>query len=319
LHLSTSSDSEQGTEVWHGTENVVRKSLEIFHSIQNQYDLCIPVKGPDTILSQDRIRNAMHDLKNRGIIIRIITEVTDYNLTSCRELSTIAEVRHLSEIVGSFVIADRIKYGGLADLENVFPYITELIYSNVSSFVKQQQYFFEMLWKKAIPLKQRIKEIKEGSKREFIETIQDSNETTKLMLDLIKSASDEILVVFPSANILLLFKKQSILKSLKDSTQRGIKIRILVEKKSTHDEMWEQILREENFQVRYPGKSLETKIVTFIVDNEFSMALEIRDDKAGSLYEAMGLTAYSNSESTVFSYVSIFETLWMEAELKYKK
>jgi len=176
-----------------------------------------------------------------------------------------------------------------------------------------------MLWKKAIPLKQRIKEIKEGSKREFIETIQDSNETTKLMLDLIKSASDEILVVFPSANILLLFKKQSILKSLKDSTQRGIKIRILVEKKSTHDEMWEQILREENFQVRYPGKSLETKIVTFIVDNEFSMALEIRDDKAGSLYEAMGLTAYSNSESTVFSYVSIFETLWMEAELKYKK
>ena len=173
MHPPTSSGSEQKTEVWHGNENVIKKSLEILHSIKNQYDLCIPVKGPDTILSQDRIRNTMYDLRNRGVIIRIITEVTDDNLISCSELSAIADLRHLSEIVGNFVIADRNKYGGLADLEDVFPYITELIYSNVPSFVKQQQRFFDMLWKRAIPLKQRIKEIKERSKREFIETVQD--------------------------------------------------------------------------------------------------------------------------------------------------
>ncbi|MFL6409847.1 MAG: hypothetical protein ACJ71K_01205 [Nitrososphaeraceae archaeon] len=50
---------------------------------------------------------------------------------------------------------------------------TEYIYSTVKSFVEQQQYFFDMLWNKAIPAKQRIKEIQEGLKREFIETIQD--------------------------------------------------------------------------------------------------------------------------------------------------
>ncbi len=32
-------------------------------------------------------------------------------------------------------------------------------------------------------------------------------------------------------------------------------------------------------------------------------------------YEAMGLATYSNSKSTVLSYVSIFETLWMQTEL----
>ncbi|MGB7956590.1 MAG: hypothetical protein WCF23_21665 [Candidatus Nitrosopolaris sp.] len=36
---------------------------------------------------------------------------------------------------------------------------TETIISNVSGFVSQQQYFFDMLWRKAIPAKQRIKEI----------------------------------------------------------------------------------------------------------------------------------------------------------------
>jgi hypothetical protein len=38
-----------------------------------------------------------------------------------------------------------------------------------------------MLWKKAIPAKQRVKEIEEDLKREFIETIQDSDETNSLI------------------------------------------------------------------------------------------------------------------------------------------
>ncbi|HYZ59154.1 MAG TPA: hypothetical protein VE544_05810, partial [Nitrososphaeraceae archaeon] len=38
---------------------------------------------------------------------------------------------------------------------------TETIQSTMRAFVTQQQYFFDMLWKKAIPAKQRIKEIEE--------------------------------------------------------------------------------------------------------------------------------------------------------------
>ena len=37
-----------------------------------------------------------------------------------------------------------------------------------------------MLWRKIIPAKQRINEIEEDLKREFIETIQDSEETLSL-------------------------------------------------------------------------------------------------------------------------------------------
>jgi hypothetical protein len=50
--------------------------------------------------------------------------------------------------------------------------LTQAIYSSVKAFVGQQQYFFDMLWKKSIPAKQRIKEIEEDLKREFVETIQ---------------------------------------------------------------------------------------------------------------------------------------------------
>ena len=32
--------------------------------------------------------------------------------------------------------------------------------------------------------------------------------------------------------------------------------------------------------------------------------------------EAIGLATHSNSESTVLTYISIFETLWTQAELR---
>jgi hypothetical protein len=52
-----------------------------------------------------------------------------------------------------------------------------LIVSNVKIFVEQQQYFFDMLWRKIIPAKHRINEIEEDLRR-VIEIIQDSEETT---------------------------------------------------------------------------------------------------------------------------------------------
>jgi hypothetical protein len=51
--------------------------------------------------------------------------------------------------------------------------LSQSMHTTVKSFIEQQQYVFDTLWNKAIPAKQRIKEIEEGLKREFIETIRD--------------------------------------------------------------------------------------------------------------------------------------------------
>lgn len=57
-----------------------------------------------------------------------------------------------------------------------------------------------------------------------------------------------------------------------------------------------------------------------IVDQSFSLAVELseysRDAKKESTEEedAMILASYSNSDSTVFAYASIFENLWMRAQ-----
>jgi len=50
-----------------------------------------------------------------------------------------------------------------------------------------------------------------------------------------------------------------------------------------------------------------------------SVEVEDDDEDYGSSFEVLGLATYSNSESTVSLYASIFEILWIQAELNNKK
>jgi two-component system, OmpR family, sensor histidine kinase VicK len=52
-----------------------------------------------------------------------------------------------------------------------------------------------------------------------------------------------------------------------------------------------------------------------IVDKKFSLVVELKDDTKEASHDAIGLATYSNSKSTVLSYVSIFESLWKQVEL----
>ena len=44
--------------------------------------------------------------------------------------------------------------------------------------------------------------------------------------------------------------------------------------------------------------------------------VEVNDDSKDNFSEASGLATYSNSESTVFTDYSMFENLWIQAELE---
>lgn len=58
---------------------------------------------------------------------------------------------------------------------------------------------------------------------------------------------------------------------------------------------------------------VQTKVTTIIADNELSLVIELKEDNKQNSNEGIGLITYSNSESTVLSYVSIFEILWLSS------
>jgi two-component system, OmpR family, sensor histidine kinase VicK len=60
---------------------------------------------------------------------------------------------------------------------------------------------------------------------------------------------------------------------------------------------------------------MQTRVTILVVDRAHSLVVELKDDSREVSEEAIGLAAYSNSKSTALSYVSIFESIWIQSEL----
>jgi two-component system, OmpR family, sensor histidine kinase VicK len=180
-------DVHERTAVMHDPQEITKETLHSMDEIKKNIDGCVDEKGPSVHVSATPIWNKFIECHNRGVKIRFITEITDNNIPHCKQIMQIAELRHLDEIKGNFGIGDGRLYhaSSIAKEGQIYPHF---IISTVKEFVQQQQYFFDMLWKKVIPAKQRIKEIEQGLKREFIDTIQDPYETQKILDKLLESA-----------------------------------------------------------------------------------------------------------------------------------
>jgi two-component system, OmpR family, sensor histidine kinase VicK len=311
-------EEKEKLEIWSGVENINKKALDVMYRIRSSYDVCIDRDNPAVILTNDPITKAYFDLAKRGVKIRFITEITRENLSLCKKIMKIAEMRHLDAIKGNFVIADREGYAGVANSKDGRLY--QLIACTVETFVEQQEYLFETLWNKAIPAKQRIREIEEGTKREVLDTIRDPYEIQKIGFDLINKAEEEILIVFSTANAFRRQEKAGALELLKEAAKlRGVKVRILVpignnDKNGTLGERIQQI-KDAGIDIRTIKQTLQNKLSTLIVDQSLCLTVELKDDTLETSDEAIGLATYSNSEATVFSYVSIFENLWIQTQL----
>jgi hypothetical protein len=62
---------------------------------------------------------------------------------------------------------------------------------------------------------------------------------------------------------------------------------------------------------------LQKNNLTLLIADQLSyLTVELNDDdERGTSEEAIELATYSNSDATVFAYISIFENLWMQTHI----
>ena len=311
--------SRNKTKILHRAE-VINAILDIFSNAKHRIDVCGNSNFPLKISLFESIKKVVIAAKNRGIRLRFVVEITYENLQYCKDLMKIAdEIRHMDKIEANFGL-NEIEYLGSITLQE--EETLQATYSNVMEVVEQQQFIFNTLWSKAIPAEQKIREIEEGIKPEVIETISNPFEIQKLAFELVRSARDEILLVFSTANAFHRQERTGMIKLLKEAAEHGVKVRILTPIDDLLKEIvqkliggWQEQQNQQRIDIRFIGRFSQTKIRILVVDKVSSLVVELKDDTKQISYEAMGLATYSNSKSTVLSYVSIFETLWMQTEL----
>lgn len=98
------------TEVIYGSSNVINKEIQFFSNSRSKVDSCIDHTRPALALGINTIRTSFLEAKDRGVKLRYITEITNENIPHCKELTKIAEVRHLDGIKGNFMVSGRFSF-----------------------------------------------------------------------------------------------------------------------------------------------------------------------------------------------------------------
>jgi signal transduction histidine kinase len=347
LDASDSSSVSEGpkrTEAYYGADNVIDAETRFFLNAKRRVDACMNFTRPALAVKTELIKSFI-DAKGRGVKVRYLTEITKDNIDCCKELMEVVdEFRHLKGIMSNFMLSETEYIAPIVFTEEgkIAP---EIIYGNIKSFLEQQQYFFDMLWNNAQTAQQKIRELEEGIEVDFIETIRDPYKVQSLGFDLVRQAREEILVIFSTANAFQRQIKSGTVESLREAAHlRGVNVRILtpfIEKINQLIEEWKpkgssgaeskddltsgaggktvgQPFNIDKLKIRFIEPQLQTKVSILVVDRKYSISVEVKNDTKDNSYEAIGLTSYSNSKSTVISYVSIFESLWTHLDLYYQ-
>ena len=323
--MTQNTAEEEKTELLYGVEAAVERGAQFMKNVKLGMDLFGEKNGPSIIMEFDVYKNNYVDVIRRGGKIRFITEITKENLSYCKELRKIVtEMRHMEGLVGGISVSES-EYMSTSTLKEK-ELLTQVFYSNADEIVRQGQYIFDAFWKNAIPAEDRIKEIEEGIKADFIETIRESDRVQNIAFELVKSCKEEILIIFSTANAFFRQERNGgIALLIQAATRHNIDVRILV----PYDQRLQQFItsigtndintnnkdRHNKINIRFLEQNLQTKITILIVDKKSSLAVELKDDTENSINRAIGLSSYSNSRSTVLSYVSIFEALWQQTEM----
>ena len=305
---------EEKTELLYGVENTMSRGIQFMQNAKKHMDLFGEKNGPSIIIEfPDIYKNNYIAAKNRGVKIRFITEITEDNIHYCKELMNIVtEFRHLDGLVGGIAVTES-EYMTTTTLRKK-ELLTQVFYSNAHEVVKQGQYVFDTFWNKAIPAKQRIKEIEQGLEPEFFEVITDNKKVTEILVDLAKLAKKEVLLLLPNGKAMIRMDRLGVIDYLIESSQKnGAHVKIVCPLSSDNEEIVNRMsTNAPNINILNGN---DTGYGILIVDAKRFLRAELREPLASEFFDAIGFTIYSNSKPSVESFKSIFELLWNERTL----
>jgi two-component system, OmpR family, sensor histidine kinase VicK len=306
------------TKVVDVPESIMKEIIRINES-SNELSICTTAGGMQfTYNYLFEIINKLLDRSKKGQHkgIKYISNIDRDNVEIAKILvdSGVKLVHIKNPPLLSFGVSDK-EIGATIEKMEQGNTVQTLLISNEPVYVNHFKSIFEEVWKNGVDAKSRISDIEEGLDTEGIDIIQNPYEIQKLAFELANLAHEEIRIIFSTANAFHRQESLGALRLLEEAiAQRRVKVRILTPKDDLIEGNAQKFLQQ-HIDIRYIEPSLQTKVSIIVADNNSSLCVELKDDTKRTSYEAIGLATYSNSKPTVLSYISIFESLWKQADL----
>lgn len=281
------------------------KTIVGFLSDAKTIDVVASSEAPSVAMRVEGISLGLVDAVKNGAKIRFLTEITPDNIELAKELSKIAEVRHLDNIKGGSAISDK-AFMATTLLVKEKP-IPQIIYSSAKEIVEQQHYIFEMLWGVARPAQQRISEIEDGKEREFMELITDHAQASKTFAELVKSAEKKVSLLLPHSTSFAKSRAAGVIGALVDKASiKRTEVRII----SPLSDGDRDYLSSVSPRVKVAGGH-ESSMSLLIVDDKKCIVVEESEGDG----QSGGFILYTNSPPAVKSFLTLFDIQWRELAL----
>jgi two-component system, OmpR family, sensor histidine kinase VicK len=300
---TNNSTSNERIEVLQNKEIIISTYLQALHNAK-KWDCFAETKSLSLVpLAIESLTEALSDAKNRRKKLRFITEITKHNISLSNDIMKIGEVRHLDGVRGNFAVSDTeyIAANTKAWVESDSPYA---IYSNVKEDIRQQNYVFEILWNKAIPAEQKIREIEEGIVHYDTRIINDSQQIIEEINRLIAD-SNELYSCLTTGGIEYSYDyffetKKKLLDRQKNRKHKGIKAITIIDESN---KKLAKILVDAGIQIKHV-RNLPP--ISFTLSDK-GIGATIEKMEAGRLAQSLLL---SNEPAYISHFLSIFEDLW---------
>jgi len=302
----------------------ISKALYRLFANSNELDICLTPGGLQytyehffEVIKKLSQKEQQEDGKNS--VIRYVTSIGKDEVDLAKKFMDAGiRIRHVKGLPPmSFVVSDSEIAATIEKMES-FKMVQSLLLSSEPAYANHFKTIFKEIWKNGIDLDERINDIKAGADLSDIEVIHRSPRARVLYLDLVKSAEKQVLLLFPTTGAFIRQQRMGVIRLCEERAKQGnVHVRILL----PADKLTEQTIQTlrqdypDHINIRYIEKAIGTKATVLVVDNRFSLVMELKDDSKQTFDEAIGLSTYSNSKAGVLSYAAIFEKLWHQSEL----
>jgi signal transduction histidine kinase len=310
--FSPINNAKERTVVVYGIDNVINIVLQFLSQTNNKIDACVDYTRPSLAIDYLALKNAFLDAKKRGVKLRYVTEITKDNISYCKQLLTtmVYELRHLEGMKGNFYISESAYLAPATFHEKGKP-ASQIIYSNVKEIVEHQRYVFDSFWYRAVPAKQRIKEIEEGTSSSaatlhYETRLMDNSEEIVKEISRLIANSNELATCLTSGGMQYSHKyffdiKKKLLDKQKKGGHKGLRCVTNIDNEKVIDIV--KIYLDYDIEVKHV-KNLPP--MSFGVSDK-EIAVTIEKMEGGRVVQSLLI---SNEPLYLKHFSSIFEELW---------
>lgn len=297
---------EDRIETLYGNDEITNRTLQVFENTQKSIEGCIGKEGIRMHVVHEWHMNGLLKLKQRGVHVRVVTEVTHDNLPFCKTYSEVVELRHLDGIMSSFGISDgKWLLDHIVSLDE-FP-LSHAILTNVTKLVEAKRKLFETVWKQSIPALEMFTKLERFNPPE-INAQLDSGEAKKKMFNLITNSKYHVDMIIPSGNCFQSLIDEGLKDCLNSALDQGVKVRVLLPKEKHTFEPENEFINS-NFELKQV-EDIRAKRIVLITDNRYSLTIETNEVQKDGLNSSLRNGIYSTSSVGIMTSTALFEKMW---------